>query len=527
MPWRNLLFAGLASLAAVVTSASEVLAETTLRAVMHSDLKIVDPIWTTAYITRNHGYMIYDTLLAVDEHLEPKPQMVESWTVSDDTPTYTFVLRDGLKFHDGTPVRSEDAVASIRRWAARDTMGQLLMGYVKELATVDDRTFRLALAKPYGLVLLSLAKPSSNVLFVMPKRVADTPPMEQITDYTGSGPFLFRKDEWKPGAIAVYEKFRDYKPRGEPPSWGAGGKVVNVDRVEWVWIPDQQTAMAALQNGEIDLIEQPAHDLLPLLEGDENVVLYDQNPLGNQYMLRFNSLYPPFNDPKIREAALYALNQEDFLKATIGTPKYYKVCAAMFVCGTTFATDKGGEILLRSDFEKSKELLKEAAYDGTPVLLMHSTDLQVLTNLAPVAKQLLEKGGFKVDMQDMDWQTVVARRANRQPPAQGGWNVLLTSWVAADLLNPISTAGLNATGEKGWFGWFDDPKLEAMKREFAQATDPARQKQLAQEIQVHALRTTVTHAYLGQWYQPMALRKSITGVLQGPAPYFWHLEKQG
>jgi peptide/nickel transport system substrate-binding protein len=527
MTWRKLLLAGATALATAAFSAPAALAETTLRVVMHSDLKIVDPIWTTAYITRNHGYMIYDTLLALDEEFEPKPQMVEGWTVSDDKLAYTFTLRDGLTFHDGAPVTAEDAVASIRRWGSRDTMGQLLMSYVQDLAAVDAKTFRLTLSKPYGLVLLSLAKPSSNVPFVMPKRVAETPGAEQITDYTGSGPFVFKTDEWRPGAVAVYQKFAGYKPRAEEPSWASGGKVVNVDRVEWVSIPDQQTAIAALQNGEIDLIEQPAHDLLPILETDESVTLFDQNPLGNQYMIRFNSLHPPFDNAKVRQAALHALKQEDFLNAVIGNPQYFKTCAAMFVCGTTFATDKGGEFLLEADPEASKRLLQEAGYDGTPVLLMHSTDLQVLTNLAPVAKQLLERGGFKVDMQSMDWQTLVARRAKKDPPAQGGWSAFLTNWVAADVLNPIATAALNATGEKGWFGWFDDPGLEAMKRRFAEETDLGRQKAIAEEIQVYALHTLATHGYLGQWYQPVAHRKTVTGVLPGPAPYFWNLKKEG
>ncbi len=525
--WRDLLLAGAAALAAATMTATAGAAET-LRVVMHSDLKVVDPIWTTAYISRNHGYMIYDTLFAMDENFEPKPQMVDTWTVSDDKLVYTFTLRDGLKFHDGAAVAAEDAVASLKRWGSRDTMGQLLMSYVKELAPVDAKTFRLTLNKPYGLVLLSLAKPSSNVPFVMPKRVAETPGTEQIKDHTGSGPFVFKTAEWKPGAVAVYEKFADYKPRSEPPSWGSGGKVVRVDRVEWVTITDQQTAVGALQNGEIDLIEQPAHDLLPIMEADENIVLFDQNPLGNQYMFRFNSLHPPFNDPRIRRAALLSMKQEDFLNAVIGDPKYYKTCAAMFVCGTTFATDKGGEVLVKSDPEAAKALLKEAGYDGTPVLLMHSTDLQVLTNLAPVAKQAMERVGFKVEMVSMDWQTLVARRAKKDPPAQGGWSAFMTNWVAADLLNPVATAGLNASGrDKGYFGWFDDPELEAMKRAFAEETDLAKQKAMAEAIQVHAIEKTVTHGYMGQWYQPVAIRKNVTGFLKGPAPYFWNVEKQG
>jgi peptide/nickel transport system substrate-binding protein len=250
----------------------------------------------------------------------------------------------------------------------------------------------------------------------------------------------------------VFTKFAGYKPRSEPPSWAAGGKVAKVDRIEWVWIPDMQTAVNALINGEIDLIETPAHDLLPILDADDSIVLDDANPLGNQYMFRMNWLHPPFDNQKVRQAALAVLNQEDFLKAVIGDPRYYKACPAMFVCDTPFAADVGGEVLMKSDFERSKQLLQEAGYDGTPVTLMHSTDLQVLANLAPVAKQLLEKGGFTVDMQSMDWQTLVSRRAKKEPPSAGGWNAFLTSFVAADVLNPISTAALNASCENAWFG---------------------------------------------------------------------------
>jgi len=528
MAFRKRFLAGAAALGLAVGAAGgPAAAETVLKAVMHSDLKIVDPIWTTAYITRNHGYNIYDTLFAMDETGAIRPQMVDSWKVSDDGLTYSFTLREGLVFHDGQPVTAEDAVASIKRWGTRDTMGILLMSYVERAEAKDARTFELQLKKPYGLVLPSLGKPSSNVPFVMPKRVAETPGTEQITDYTGSGPFVFRKDLWKPGAIAVYEKFKGYKPRSEPPSWGAGGKVVKVDRLEWISMPDHQTAVNALISGEIDLMEAPPHDLLPVLEAEASVQLFEWNTLGNQYMFRFNSLHPPFDNPKIRRAALEALNQEDFLKAVIGDPRYYKTCAAMFVCGTTFATDKGGEVMLKSDFERSKQLLKEAGYDGTPVVLLHSTDLVVLANLAPVAKQLLEKGGFKVDMVSMDWQSLVARRAKKDKPAEGGWSAFMTSWVAADILNPISTAGLNATGEKGWFGWFDDPKLEAMKRAFAEETDLAKQKKIAEEIQVYVATEGTTHGWMGQWYQPMAIRKTIAGVLKGPVPYMWNIEKKG
>ncbi len=526
MTLRRTLVGALAGLAAVVAGqgTQPAAAELTLRVVMHSDLKIVDPIWTTAYISRNYGYMVYDTLFALNDKLEIQPQMVDSYEISDDQLIYTFTLRDGLLWHDGQPVTSEDAIASIERWGQKDSMGQLMMSFVAEMKALDPKTFEIRLKEPYGLVLLSLAKPSSNVPFIMPKRIAETPPSEQISEYVGSGPFVFERDQWQPGVKAVFTRFKDYKPRSEPPSWAAGGKVAKVDRVEWDWIPDAQTAVNALINGEIDLIEMPPHDLLPVLEADDNIVIFDYNPLGNQYMFRMNWLYPPFNNQKIRQAAIAALNQEDFLKAVIGNPKYYKVCPAMFICGTPFATDAGAETLVTSHFDLSKKLLKEAGYDGTPVVLMHSTDLEVLANLAPVAKQLLEKGGFKVDMQSMDWQTLVSRRAKKAPPSEGGWNAFLTSWVAADVLNPISTAGLTASGDQAWFGWPNDPELEKLRDAFARETDAKEQVELARQIQVRALEVG-THAYVGQWYQPMVYRNTVSGVLHGPAPFFWNVAK--
>ncbi len=378
-----------------VLAIADASAQVTLRVVKHSDLKIVDPIWTTAYITRDHGYMIYDTLFATDADGQIKPQMIDKYELSADKLAYTMTLRSGLLWHDGKPVTAEDCVASIKRWGAKDAMGQKMLSFVKDMPVVDERTFKIVLSAPTGLVLTALGKPSSAVPFMMPKRVADTSPNEQISDYTGSGPFVFKKDEWKPGDKAVYIKFDKYKPRAEPPSGLAGGKVAKVDRVEWRVVADQQTAVSALIAGEIDFIEQPSHDLLPLLRNDPNVKLVDWNPLGNQFAFRFNTLAKPFDNAKVRQALLYAFNQQDFLQATIGDKQYYKVCKALFVCGTPLASDKGMDGLLESNFAKAQALLKEAGYDGTPIVLLHSTDLQVLTNLAPVAKSLMEKAGLQ------------------------------------------------------------------------------------------------------------------------------------
>jgi peptide/nickel transport system substrate-binding protein len=516
-----LIVAGLLTLAP-----GAALAQTTLRVVMHSDLKIVDPIWTTAYIVRNHGYMIYDTLFAMDAKGEIRPQMVDKVELSADKLTYTMTLRDGLAWHDGTPVTAEDCAASIKRWAAKDSMGQKMYSFVKELQVVNPKTFKIVLKEPTGLVVQALGKPSSNVPFMMPKRVADTDPNTQISDFVGSGPFIFKKEEWKPGDKAVYVKNPAYKPRAEAPSGLAGGKVAKVDRVEWRAIPDHQTAINALLAGEIDMIESPPHDLRPVLAGDPNVRLVEINPLGLQYTFRFNVLHKPFDNAKVRQAVFYALNQEDFLKATIGDPKSYKVCKSYYPCGSPLETTKGMGGLLESNFEKSKSLLKEAGYDGTPIVLMHSTDLAVLANLAPVAKSLMEKGGFKVDMQSMDWQTLVSRRAKKDLPDKGGWHAFLTAWVAGDILNPVMMGFMNAGCDKAMFGWPCDKEIESLRDRYARETDQGKLKDIAEAVQVRATQYP-THIPLGQWFQAAAVRKNVSGNLQAPVTVFWNIEKKG
>src|SRR6266705_642182 len=336
--WKYLAIAGALSAALTLQSmTSQALAAgKTIAAVMHSDLRTIDPGFTTAYITRDHGYMVFDTLLATDSSFTVTPQMAD-WKVSDDKLTYTFTLRDGLKWHDGAPVTAEDCVASLKRWGKNDGMGQKLMDFTASIEATDDKTITLKLKEPYGLVLESIGKPSSYTPFMMPKRLAETPPGQQIKEQIGSGPFKFVTAEFQPGVKAVYEKNRDYVPRKEAPSWTAGGKVVKVDRVEWITMPDAQTAVNALQSGDIDFLEVPPWDLLPALAANKDLKTQTLNKLGFQTIGRMNFLYPPFDNVKIRRAAFMALNQKDVLDAMVGNPEYYRICGAVFICGTPLA----------------------------------------------------------------------------------------------------------------------------------------------------------------------------------------------
>jgi peptide/nickel transport system substrate-binding protein len=456
----------------------------TITAVMHSDLRMIDPGFTTAYITRDHGYMVYDTLLATDANFKIQPQMAD-WKVSDDKLTYTFTLRDGLKWHDGAPVTAEDCVASLKRWGKNDGMGQKLMDFTTSIEATDAKTITLKLKEPYGLVLESIGKPSSYVPFMMPKRLAETPPGQQIKEQIGSGPFKFVQAEFQPGLKAVYENNKDYVPRKEAPSWTSGGKVVKVDRVEWITMADAQTAVNALQSGDIDFMEAASFDILPVLEANPDLKVETLNKLGFQTLGRMNFLYPPFDNVKVRRAALLALNQKDVLDALVGNPKYYKVCGAVFICDTPLATDVGSESLVKGNgMAEAKKLLAESGYDGTPVVIMAPGDVVGLKAQPIVAAQLLREAGFKVDVQATDWQTVVSRRTSQKPIKEGGWNMFFTNWVAADVINPVVNVSIGGRGKNGgWFGWAENAKIEAMRDAFARASTPEEQKKIAADIQ--------------------------------------------
>jgi peptide/nickel transport system substrate-binding protein len=401
------------------------------------------------------------------------------------------------------------------------------MDFVASLEATDAKTITLTLKEPYGLVLESIGKPSSLVPFMMPKRMAETPKGKAITEQIGSGPFKFVTAEFQPGVKAVYEKNTDYVPRKEAPSWTSGGKVVKVDRVEWLTMADAQTAVNALQSGDIDFMENPAWDILPVLAADKELTVHTLSPLGFQTLGRMNFLYPPFDNIKVRRAAFLAMSQKPVLDALVGNPDYYQVCGAVFGCNTPLATEAGSETLVKgSGMAEAKKQLAESGYDGTPVVIMGPTDVVTLKAQPIVAAQLLREAGFKVDLQATDWQTVVTRRASQKPPKEGGWNMFFTNWAGPDVLNPVANVSIGGKGKNGgWFGWPDDPAMEALRDKFARSTSPDEQKQLAAQIQDRAYEQ-VMYVPLGQYIAPSVWRKSLTGVLDGPAtPVFWNIDK--
>jgi len=518
------LAAGLLAGTTALTPALAQENETTITAVMHSGLRVLDPVITTAHITRNHGYMIYDVLTAVDENFEPQPQMAD-WEVSEDGLTYTFMLRDGLMFHDGAPVTGADVVASLTRWGDRDSGGQLIFDVTESLEATDDSTVVWTLSEPFPPLMDVISKQSAVPPFIMPARVAATAPSETITEYVGSGPFVFNEDEYEPGVSVTYEKFDDYVPRDGEVSWMAGPKEVNVDRVVWTTMPDNLTAINALVAGEIDYIEQLSIDLLPILEASPDVVVEMRDPLGYVTIGRPNHLHAPFDNKLVRQAAMDALSQENMLATMQGDPAYYNVCGAVFGCATPLGDETGSEPLTEgADIEAAQAKLEEAGYDGTPIVLMAPTDVVSLMNQPVVAAQALREAGFEVDMQPMDWQSVVQRRAQQNAIDDGGWNMFFTNWMVPEISDPLINVMLNGRGDDAWFGWPSDPAIEEMRAAFAQAASAEEQKEIAVEIQKHVM-DNVNYIMMGEYLIPQARRTNIEDMIPSPVPVFWNMTK--
>jgi len=497
-----------------------------LRYIPEGDLQSPDPIWSTALVTRTHGYMVWDTLYGLDSSFQPKPQMVAGHETSQDGLTWKFTLRDGLKFHDGEPVRAADCISSIKRWAVRDVIGQRMTGRLKEIRALDDKSFEVVLTKPFPYILTAFGKAAASPCFIMPERIAsDT--TKAITEVIGSGPFRFLKDEWVPGSSAAYARFEDYVPRDEPADFLAGGKVARLDRVEWTVMPDPATAAAALQSGEADWWAQPHLDLVPLLRASDGVLVENYDPFGAVGLLRFNHLNPPFNNPKLRQALLPALNQRDFLLAVLGdeADNLGKVPLGPFTPGSAMASDVGmNAVAGPRDLELARKLVKESGYNGEKAVILAASDYPSINAMSLLTRDLLEKVGINVDYVSTDFGTVVQRRASKEPLDKGGWSAFVTFADGLAMADPANHYPLAGAGQSGWFGWFDSPRIEELRAQWFEAPDLDSRKAISQEIQKD-FWDEMPYLPYAQWSQPFAFRSNLSNIVRFSSPVFWNVEK--
>ena len=486
----------------------------TLRVVPETLTNILDPHFTTSFTARDFSYLVYDTLFAVDDKWTPRPQMVERFEKSADGMTWTFTLRDGLVFHDGSPVTAEDCVASLRRWGARDTMGAAMLRATASLDPVDARTFKLVLKEKFGLVLESLAKPGAMVPMIMPKRLAEMPPNRPVTEPIGSGPYRFLKDEYRPGDRIVLARHEAYKPRAEPAVWASGAKVPRFERVELIAMPDVSTQVSGILTGEVDYLERLPADVLPVLERNRNVKVQVVSPYGYQGILRFNHLQPPFNDVRVRRAVMTAVDQAEYLAVVAGRDEYGKPCRSMYGCGTPLETAAG---MPAADFATAKRMLVESGADlAKPVVILHPADAPGIAALGLVTQALLTKLGFTVDLKAMDLNTFFASRAKPE-----GWNIFHTTNTVPDMQTPLQNVYMNGAGApNGFAGWAKDDDVERLRAEFAASSDPAAAKKIAEDAHKRAAEAGF-YMPLGQFVGASAWRADLTGVPSGPAMFLF------
>jgi peptide/nickel transport system substrate-binding protein len=500
-------------------------AEKVLRVVPHADLKIVDPYTTTATITLMHGQMIYDQLFAWNSKLEPKPQMVDHYEISPDRLVYTFTLRPGLKFHDGQPVTTRDVIASLKRWMARDVLGQAMNPFVEEFVANDDKTFVLRLKEPFGFVETALAISAGTAPVIMREKDAATDPFKNISETIGSGPFKFVAAEWNPGAKTVYEKNKDYVPRSDPPDGNAGAKIAKVDRVEWIVLPDPFTKSSAIQRGEVDIIDQLPNDQISVLEKSKDIVIDRTSFLAAIGYIRPNHLYPPFDNPKARQALALAVNQEEYLSAAFGDERWWRACYSFFVCGSPNETEAGSQPYQKQDLARAKTLLAESGYKGEKVTLINTHEIASIGALGDVTANNLKKLGINVEIADSDWGTLVARRAKKDPPDKGGWNIFHTTSGGASVYSPMTNFTIDSgCGHANWFGWPCDEPTEALRRAYLVAPD-----ETARRAALVALHQRLWEALptipIGSYVTPYAARSNVHGILKSTPIVFWNIDK--
>lgn len=521
-------FLGAAAAMAAAPSIVQAQANRVLKVIPHANLTVMDPVWTTAYITRNHGYAVWDTLYGLDDEYKPQPQMVEGHTVSNDGKLWTFTLREGLRFHNGEPVRSQDCIASLARWGKRDAMGTRLIALTEEMRALDDKRFTIRLSRPFGLMLDALAKPTSNAPFIMPASIAATDAFTQFRadQVIGSGPFSFKASELISGSRVVYEKFAGYVPRPQgTPSGTAGPKVVHFDRVEWQIIPDVATAASAMVSGEIDWWEVATPDLVPLLRRNRGVNVMVPDPLGSIAVMRPNHLHAPMNNLKFRQALVRAVSQADFMTAYMGPDQqFWKSGVGAFTPGTPLASTAGLEAF-ENNIDTAKRLIAESGYAGERIVLLGTTDIASLAAWSQVSADMFRRLGVNIDFQSMDWGTVVQRRAQQTPIEAGGWSAFCTNWGGLDHLNPAGHLMLRGQGRQGFIGWPESQRLESLREAWFDAPDLAAQQRIAADMQ-RQMFEDVPYIPLGQFFQPLAHRRNLTGVMQpGGIPVFWNVRR--
>jgi peptide/nickel transport system substrate-binding protein len=514
---RQMLAGSLAGAVVALGRPNPALAASQLTVVLESEAVILDPHATTAAITRTFGYHVFDTLFSMDSKGVIKPQMVREYSTSPDGLSWSFTLRDGLAFHDGTPVTAADCVASLQRWAPKDSLGRMLGKVLAGMRAEDAKTFTISLKDKFPLMLDVLGKPNAPVPFILPERIVRAAGDKRITEMVGSGPFSFVTAEWRPGDRMTLARNAAYVPRQEAPDFLAGGKVVKVEQVVLKVMPDDVTGATALIAGEIDYMQYLPFDLLGRLDSTPGVKLMALSGIDMfQGNFRLNQASGPFADPAVRRVLWKLVDQAETLEA-IGISARFslKDCKSFWMCDSALSTDAGSQPAKFSVADARAELAR-TKYAGEPVVIMEVAG-SISQTAGNVLAQHMKAAGFTVDEQTMDWGTVLARRAKRD-----GWSLFPVYSNGVDMVSPLNHFYIS-NNCADYPGWSCDAAMSGMLADFAAATTLDQRREIAAKIQIAAY-DLVPSVMWGQFSRPAGYRTRLKNMIQSSFPMFWEVE---
>jgi peptide/nickel transport system substrate-binding protein len=458
----------------------------------------LDAHWTTASITETLTNHIYEGLYSLDASNRPIPMLAESHAVSRDGLTYTFKLRQGVKFHNGKEMTSEDVVASLARWGKQSIYGKALFAQVADWRAVDRYTVEMKLKEKSAIVLISLAVPN-NFGAIYPKEIAEKfPPEVKVTEYVGTGPFKLA--EWKPDQYIRMVRFDEYKARNEKPSGYGGGKAAWLDEIRWIPVPEVATRVAQVETGELEFADDLNLDAYDRLRQNPNVRTVISRPY---YWLVavFNKKDGLMTNAKLRQAWQAAIDIEPIMKNVAGGhAEFYRMDSSLApVEIAAWHTKLAGLPWNEHDREKARRLLKEAGYRGEPIRFMTTQEYKWMYDFALLTKQQLEDVGFNIDLQVVDWATLVKRRNNPKE-----YDAFTTGMGA--FYDPTHHIYLTAS----WPGWTNDEDILKLQAELARETDP-RKRTALWEAQTRQFYEKVPVIRYGDLFGLRAMRTSVKG----------------
>ena len=469
----------------------------------------LDEHQTTAGITAEIGYCMYETLFAYDHEYQPKPMLAESYDVSEDGLNHTFKLRQGVPFHNGKEMTSEDVVASMTRWGEISGVGKALFAATESIEATDDYTVEMVTSKPYGTILIALCS-NTQACTIHPKELLDEYGLDPLEEYIGTGPYQFV--DRQADAYIRFERFEDYAAiEGEPDGYG-GGKQAWVDQIDFIPVPDEAARVAGMQAGDYHIVMQLSNDHYDTLKDVESLRV-NILPPSNWDVFFLNWAQPMMADPVMRKAFQASLDHMPILQSSRGGGDFVQLDPSLMMKPTPWYSTAGEELYNIADPELAAQYLEEAGYDGTPVRFMCTQEYAYMYGAAVVAQQQLENAGFVVDLQVTDWATVLERRAMKD-----AWDVFVTGHGFVPDPSQISYVGqMNI-----YPGWWDDEDSLALSADLLSEPDFEVRFDIWEQIQMNAYEQvpavkTGDSSVISVWSRQVG---GYTDQLQRGVPYW-------